>query len=568
MYLGNGDDAVATDQPLQRDAAGRIYLPGTQVAGRLREIAARLAPAFSIANGRACQALSGVDGGFCRCAVCEVFGPVAPPWDGMASDEGFASRVWCFDGPVVGDGLAPSVIRDGVGIARVNGASASEAGAKYDIEWIPTGTCFDVRIEIERSASELAERILALSLSEWCEGRGRLGAAASRGGGAFEVCGLSFRRALFASPADLISFLSEAEPRLRGAEEPDWLKDQLAELWKTRKTGIPEVQHGTRSFAELEYDLAFDGPVLVNDPAVAMTHGFDAAPVHEDVGWSKPVLPGSSIRGVLRAQFERIVRTIASHDAKNLAMFARLCAACDPFVLHEKTHVLRSCARAAGEASEDQKPPACLSCMLFGSTRYGSRLWIGDASLKKETSPEYQLRDFVAIDRFTGGALAGAKFDALPLLSPVFRVRLLLWDPNTWELAGLGLVLRDVSDGLTTIGAHGAKGFGRARVGQLEFRLGDIGAPALDFGAPTISTTSGVFDVRTWSYPDVATFCDDIQRAGWLTALSTRIHENVRPPADQPVDSYFSRWLDGHSIEGLYPLTIDLARLLEEDHAS
>jgi len=72
---------------------------------------------------------------------------------------------------------------------------------------------------------------------------------------------------------------------------------------------------------------------------------------------------------------------------------------------------------------------------------------------------ELKALDFLAIDRFTGGGRDTAKFDAVVLWKPKFRVRLFLENPEPWELGWLALVLRDLHDGLTTVGFGAAKRF-------------------------------------------------------------------------------------------------------------
>lgn len=115
------------------------------------------------------------------------------------------------------------------------------------------------------------------------------------------------------------------------------------------------------------------------------------------------------------------------------------------------------------EVTEDQ---LCLACRLFGSACRGSRLVVEDAPLIGFAQPtdRYKVQDFLAIDRFTGGGLDGAKFDALELWRASFDVRLRLENPRDWELGWLILVLRDLADGWLPLGFGGAKGFGKVRM--------------------------------------------------------------------------------------------------------
>ena len=90
-----------------------------------------------------------------------------------------------------------------------------------------------------------------------------------------------------------------------------------------------------------------------------------------------------------------------------------------------------------------------------------------------ETS-DWQAQDFLAIDRFTGGGLHGAKFDAAPLVKARFNASLTLHDPLPWELGWLALLLRDLVDGQITIGFGAAKGYGRVQATHFNWEIGFI----------------------------------------------------------------------------------------------
>ncbi len=531
LHMGAGDAGLATDLPLNRDAEGRWYLPGTQVAGRLRETAARLAPAL---GWDPCTALDGAAArrSTCTCRVCALFGSRGQKLE-EGDPEPVVSALWCFDAPLEGGGTRASLVRDGVGIDRRSGGPAAEAGALYDAEWIPAGTAFGLRLELARGAPPEAEETLALALSEWAAGRGRVGGGAARGGGALSLEARTFRRASLDSADGLLDFLRAPSTRERGEEEPGWLERRMEALHAAvapraaggaGETPLPEAAAG--HFAELSFELTFAGPVLVNDPAGALAHGVSFAPVVAGPGWTDPVLPGSSLRGVLRAQVERIARTLAAHSRG--ADVAVLCPACDPFDRDEGS-ALRSCAELA-EAREKagaEPPRDCAACALFGSTRQGSRLWIEDAPLCNGP-PTYRLRDFVAIDRFTGGALDGAKFDALPLYGARFGACLLLWNARPGELGALALALRDLHEGLATLGAHGSKGFGRAAVEGVRLRVGRVHGGAPELAGMEDAPASGVFGVREWT-GTAAGLVEAARGAGWVGEFVRACAEVRRP---------------------------------------
>jgi CRISPR/Cas system CSM-associated protein Csm3 (group 7 of RAMP superfamily) len=260
-----------------------------------------------------------------------------------------------------------------------------------------------------------------------------------------------------------------------------------------------------QSWVTVSFDLQFQGPFLIHDATLAGLVGYDHAPLLEklppanrDDKWrARPVLSGAGLRGVLRSHAERIARTLATHYAwkketdaeKRKAVFLATCPACNPLQSKEK-EPLANCDKLLAKHPVTEKivlpthKPAekehlCLACWLFGSTRRGSRLAIQDASMlweKKEERLPYKPQDFLAIDRFTGGGLEGAKFDALGLYAPRFRVTMHFENPAPWELGWLTLVLRDFRDELVTFGFGAAKGYGLAKAESFEVKLGFITA--------------------------------------------------------------------------------------------
>jgi CRISPR-associated protein (TIGR03986 family) len=101
-------------------------------------------------------------------------------------------------------------------------------------------------------------------------------------------------------------------------------------------------------------------------------------------------------------------------------------------------------------------------------------------------------QDFVAIDRFTGGAADGAKFDACYADRPTLKSRLTLdligLEPP--DIALLALGLRDVCEGKVTFGFGASKGYGEASGTIRTFKYSGIDSR---WGVPQ-SLLSGRFD--------------------------------------------------------------------------
>jgi CRISPR/Cas system CSM-associated protein Csm3 (group 7 of RAMP superfamily) len=246
--------------------------------------------------------------------------------------------------------------------------------------------------------------------------------------------------------------------------------------------------------------IAPEGPVLVKSGAATVS-GPDMAFVRTWRGGEWRVyLPGSSLKGVLRSHAERIARTL------------RMPSACDPFTDQDKTRQeseraeviycgerfkLREAWRGdrkkyAAEYAEEQRLEAerqaisltevkdlplklpnpeaysqsCPICRLFGSTYYGSRLATADA-YTVGPPPRPESRDGVGIDRFTGGASRGAKFDLEVITGGAFETTLHLRNFELWQLGLVGFLLQDLKDGLIRVGMGKSRGLGKV-IGSVE----------------------------------------------------------------------------------------------------
>ncbi len=595
LHVGTGEDTETADDLLRRDVRGRLLIPGTAIAGALRSIATRLAPRFD--GERHCQALKGEQANkdcqalkgeqateACQCLVCQLFGDVNPRED---TDEATAARVLVYDAVL---DTSPAVqIRDGVGIDRVTGAAARRERIKFDYEVLPAGTAFKLRLEIDSRLKhpEKTLPLLAAALAEWEQGRGAVGGRVGRGLGAFKLTDVQWIERDLRQPDVLVEFLRNGPPWNATDGDRNWLADHV----RAARTVIGPYSDefpAARSWVLAEFTLATTGPFLTHDLTQAGRSGFDHAPVLAayEKG-AKPVLPGSSLRGVLRSQAERIARTLATFAAWDGAqdaesrktMFLTRCPACNPLTTKSDDPVASCNSLIKAELSSDERrkleqqgaeEKLCLACQLFGSTWNGSRLRVEDAPFVGE-KVEIKVLDFLAIDRFTGGGRDTAKFDALVLWKPKFRVRLFLENPEPWELGWLALALRDLRDGLITVGFGAAKGFGQCQIEDEKLTFGfltdeDFPLSAGDAQDPTVQqaiaagqrllqgqrSVSGVF--QTLAY-DQATAKDWMTLAeGWVREFNEQV-VNYQHAFGLKKDSYFDQ-VDGYWLSELYPARV------------
>jgi CRISPR-associated RAMP protein (TIGR02581 family) len=213
------------------------------------------------------------------------------------------------------------------------------------------------------------------------------------------------------------------------------------------------------------------GPLLIKS-GYASVSGPDMTPVLTfRNGQQEAFLPGSSLKGVFRSHIEKIVCSLKPR------------VVCFPFEGNEDKQAdlsqrqrdyLESCggiftARAKRSDAERKMledrtdlvyAASCPTCRLFGSTGFIGRVAIGDAYLVSKEIKEQ--RDGVGIDRLTGGASYGAKFE-LEVVSTgvVFETDIHLRNFEIWQLGMLFVVIQDMEDELIRVGSGRSRGLGK-----------------------------------------------------------------------------------------------------------
>jgi len=223
------------------------------------------------------------------------------------------------------------------------------------------------------------------------------------------------------------------------------------------------------------------GPLLVKSGHASIS-GPDMTPVLTwRNGKQEVFIPGSSLKGVFRSHSEKVVGALKPR------------VVCYPFEgnddkqadLARRQHDYRdSCGgmfnrfskindenrRLLEERTDLVYDASCPACRLYGSTGFIGRIAIGDAYLASEEIKEQ--RDGVGIDRLTGGASHGAKFE-LEVVSTgvVFETDIHLRNFEIWQLGMLFVVLQDMQDELIHIGSGRSRGLGKVTAG-----ISDVGS--------------------------------------------------------------------------------------------
>lgn len=184
-------------------------------------------------------------------------------------------------------------------------------------------------------------------------------------------------------------------------------------------------------------------------------------------------IPGSSLAGVSRSRAEAVFRLLFDGEARALAT-------CDPF------------------SSPCTATNHCLVCGFFGCSGLRSHLTVTDLFPDPDPKqrPRIELRDGIAIDRFTGGGVDGLKFDYQVAMGGTFLGRLEIHNPERWQLGLLSHLQSDIADELAYLGAGSARGLGRF---ELEFKSARVRYPGREVPANPIVSASGATSDGLWT---------------------------------------------------------------------
>lgn len=290
LHVGGAAGNAETDLALAVDGYGRTYVPGTSLAGALRTWWLR---------------------SFGETSTREVWGWVPSRRGPMevttaeATRHG-AARLLVHDAvistqpqqaaPAPETAALPVEVRSGVGIERWSGAAAS--GFLYTRAVVPCGCWLRLGLRLEASCDEQLGRLAAMLVSLSTRGL-RVGAGRTRGLGRMrlhEDRDFSWQEQDLTSPDRFLDFLLEPT-------SASW--DDVAGR---------AVQPTADQRVSITVRWRPDGPLLVRSGAEGL--GVDSVPLVSQLGDKVHlVVPGSAIKGALRSRAEMILRTVAGRSA-------------------------------------------------------------------------------------------------------------------------------------------------------------------------------------------------------------------------------------------------------------
>lgn len=406
--LGNGDAEGVTDMPLLTDPLeGRALLTGASIAGALRNYLRERLLAYGVDEFVDENGKRNVDAGKL---------PIVTRLFGSLDDDGEQSHL------IVNDALGTlekpvTELRDGVrikGETRTAYIDEKGKGAKFDLELLQAGTKFKLRFELLISDHPKAPpredliAALATALQGFETAEIHLGARKRRGYGQCRVHDWTVTRYVLRTRNGLLAWLSDEleKPKKTAPGEIAAVLKEACELKEEDFGAILETDKRAQFTltAQFELDgslLIRSGTSLIDEQGQIFAYQPDTVHLHAKHvcnGEAKygPVLPGTSLAGVLCHRAFCIANTIASNGRNEKVARDRAKDFVDQLF---------------GADIEEQKKKAKGQKKSLAPP-FASRLEVRETVIST-VQPLIQNR--IRIDRFTGGVYGSALFNEAPV---------------------------------------------------------------------------------------------------------------------------------------------------------
>lgn len=369
--VGSGSDE-RTDMDVILDSGGKPFIPATSFMGTLRH----------------------------SIKLNDYKNKLDRFWGSENSDNPsrqYQSAIFCRDLTVCDS--AEIVIRDGVKIDNKRGISAE--GAKFDFEVIERDSILDLYMEIDliKEYEEFFRQMLATIIKLLEDGKVKIGAKANSGFGMIILDSYNTYEFKFDRRDDVLK----------------WLKQDFS---------MP-VNLNIEPFLLKGKEFQINAQFTIKNSLIVRSYTADTnSPDAEHIkSKDKPVLPGTSLKGAIRARAEKILNTIGKPQDILKYLF--------------------------GEVNETIKE-ACK----------------GRITILESILPDYpsEIQTRIKIDRFTGGTIEGALLETMPLFSSkdekLFNVTITISDYEDHEAGLLLLILKDLWTGDLPVGGEKAIGRG------------------------------------------------------------------------------------------------------------
>jgi CRISPR/Cas system CSM-associated protein Csm3 (group 7 of RAMP superfamily) len=378
LIIGGGGDEQ-TDSDVLKDKKGYPFIPGTSFAGVIRHHFEKYYSEFV--------------------QIEKYFGY-------SKGEEGEGSKIIFSD--LISENDADIQIRNGIRIDNATGIV--EDRGKFDFEVIEPDAKFAFRIEIGGNDKNELMRFIATIKKDIKEKRIAFGAKTNLGFGKIELVDKDSNISLYdlENKNDILKWLKKSDNKI---------EENLSKPYKYKYDSF-----------RIEFDFVIKDSFIVrhysNDPSVSDSVHIKSC--------GKNIIPGTSIKGAIRARAEKILNTLKINDRYELFDFL------------------------FGNSSKNNK---------VNSKKYNgsipSRIKINEVIIKQNVEASIQQR--IKTDRFTGGTINGALFDSMPVFANDYintnKLIMELKNPIDSEIGLVLLILKDLWTEDLAIG--GEKSVGR-----------------------------------------------------------------------------------------------------------
>lgn len=431
IHVGGISGNSQVDLALAVNGQGQYYIPGTSLAGAFRSW---------IENSHKTNSAWG--------------------YQDQNSADGHASFILVEDAPIQG---VNAEIRDGVGINRAWGTAAEKV--KYDRAILPKGSKIPLNITLElpfESKEETEyENSFALLIESLKNGEIRLGAAKTRGLGRvkLQAHNLSIRKSQLNHRDGILKVL-------RGD----------IDSYSFLQSNIPTFKKPKLTF---EINWQPQSPLMVKAEGNGIA--VDILPLVSIIENSFTfVLPGSSIKGALRFQAERIIRTVCNSPIKKDSQKED-----SNFMDQIEVPLVNDLFGTRAKAKKETKEGIgslfiddCYAQSVISPSDWGNIEAATNEKNLREALDNARLQNVqqafhVAVDRWTGGAADGMLYSNLELMKikwkPIYLTLDIdrLSDNKLHAISLLLLCLRDLVDGRIPLGYGINRGMGLIKVNSI-----------------------------------------------------------------------------------------------------
>jgi len=302
------------------------------------------------------------------------------------------------------------VIRDGVRIDSKTGMAKDKG--KYDYEVIERGASFNLKLisDYDEKNKDFVFKMFGTIQSLLSEEKISIGAKTNNGLGKINLTESKIFDYDFSKKQNILAWLSDSD-------------SNADEITIKEKFEIEDNSFSINAYFDLKTSLIVKS--YPSDP-----YSTDSVNIKSN---GQNVLPGTSIKGAIRARAERILKTKFDDDKAN--------------------NVLND---LFGFVEDDKDRD---------SKAIRSRVKVVEYLIPEEKFAE-EIQARIKIDRFTGGTITGALFDSMPLFrknktnkEKVINLNIQIEKPEDYEKGLLLLVLKDLWTGDLPLG--GEKNVGR-----------------------------------------------------------------------------------------------------------